>query len=267
MLKPIADGVWVHESGFLRSNGVVVEGSAGVLLIDPGLTRAEFACLADDLRDLGKPVVAGMSTHPHWDHVLWDPSLGDAPRYGTAAAAAALQDEMSNPGWREQEAEQLPPEIAEDTSLDLFGQLEGLPAGATEVPWEGPRVRIIEHRAHAPGHAALLVEQARVFVAGDMLSDILIPFLDLTTTGGIDDYLAALDRFDALAADVDVVVPGHGSVGDADELRARIELDRAYVTALRGTDRTDPRLLPSAPNGEWLPDVHEWQRQQVRPAP
>ena len=67
-----------------------------------------------------------------------------------------------------------------------------------------------------------------------MLSDVLVPMLDLT--GGADpvgDYLAALDRLETVAPDVDVVIPGHGSVGGADQTRVRAELDRAYVRALR----------------------------------
>src|SRR5581483_6330615 len=117
-------------------------------------------------------------------------------------------------------------------------------------------VRIIEHQAHAPGHAALLIEERGVLVAGDMLSDVLIPMLDLNGTADpIDDYLAALRLFDAVAHDVDLVVPGHGSVGGADQVRARIEQDRGYVHALRdGVVPGDPRIGPSATFGrDWLP--------------
>jgi hypothetical protein len=32
-------------------------------------------------------VVAGFSTHPHWDHLLWHPRLGDVPRYATPGGA------------------------------------------------------------------------------------------------------------------------------------------------------------------------------------
>ena len=70
MLKQVAEGVLVHESEFIQSNCVVVQGRDGVLLIDPGITGDEMAALADDLRELGQPVVAGFSTHPDWDHVL-----------------------------------------------------------------------------------------------------------------------------------------------------------------------------------------------------
>ncbi len=266
MLKQVAEGVLIHESEFLQSNAVVVQGRAGVLLIDPGIQGSEMAALANDLRELGQPVVAGFSTHPHWDHLLWHAGLGEAPRYGTARCAATVRDLLSDAGWKVRVAEMLPADIAEQIPLDLFGLITGLPAETARIPWDGPQVRIIEHQAHAPGHAALLIEECGVLVAGDMLSDVLIPFLDLNDTADpIEDYLAALRLLDGAAHDVDVLVPGHGSIGGSDEIRARIEQDRAYVHALRDVHvPSDPRVGPSATFGkDWLPGVHEWQLQQL----
>ena len=112
MLTQVAEGVLVHRSELLRNNTVVVQGSSGVLLIDAGITGSEMTCLADDLRQAGRPVVAGFSTHPDWDHVLWDAELGDAPRYGTARCAAAMAELRSHADWTDRVTEGLPPEIA-----------------------------------------------------------------------------------------------------------------------------------------------------------
>jgi glyoxylase-like metal-dependent hydrolase (beta-lactamase superfamily II) len=222
-----------------------------------------MATLASDLGELGQPVVAGFSTHPDWDHVLWHAGFGDPPRYGTARCAASIRDVLSNEDWKDRVAEGLPPEYAEEIPMDLLGLITGLPAEAAQIPWDGPKVRIIEHQAHAPGHAALLIEERGVLVAGDMLSDILMPFLDLSAANPIEDYLAALRLFESVAADVDAVIPGHGSVGGAEQLRARIKQDRAYVQdLLEGKDPSDPRVGPSAPL-DWLPDVHRWQLQRL----
>ncbi|RFU19268.1 MBL fold metallo-hydrolase [Geodermatophilus marinus] len=263
MLMQVAEGVLVHRSELLRNNAVVVQGRAGVLLVDPGIRGEEMACLARDLSELGRPVVAGFATHPDWDHVLWHADLGDAPRYGTARCAAYLRDLRSDPDWRARVAEGLPPEIAEEVPLDLFGLVTGLPAGTARVPWDGPRVRIVEHPAHAPGHAALLVEERGVLVAGDMLSDVLVPMLDDPGDTGypVEDYLVGLQVLEGVADDVDVVVPGHGSVGRGARVRARIEQDRAYVRALRdGRAPDDPRIGPSVePGWEWVRDVHAGQ--------
>ncbi len=266
MLRQVGEGVLIHQSELLQNNAVVVQGRAGALLIDPGIQGSEMACLANDLRELGQPVVAGFSTHPDWDHVLWHAKLGEAPRYGTARCAAAIRDLLSDAGWKARVAEMLPPDIAEEIPLDLFGLITGLPAETARIPWDGPQVRIIEHQAHAPGHAALLIEERGVLVAGDMLSDVLIPMLDLNDTADpIEDYLAALRLLEGVAGDVDILVPGHGSIGGADQVRARIDQDRAYVHALRDAGVPgDPRVGPSATYGkDWLPGVHERQLQHL----
>lgn len=87
-----------------------------------------------------------------------------------------MRDLLTNADWKARVAEVLPPEIAEEIPLDLFGLITALPAETSQLPWDGPKVRIIEHQAHAQGHAALFIEERGVLVAGDMLSDILIPF-------------------------------------------------------------------------------------------
>ena len=267
MLKQVAEGVLIHQSDILQNNTVAVQGRGGVLLIDPGITGHEMACLANDLREMGQPVVAGFSTHPDWDHVLWHAELGDAPRYGTARCAASMRDLRSDANWKARVAEGLPPEIAEEIPLDPFGLITGLPAGTAEIPWDGPRVRIIEHPAHSPGHAALLIEERGVLVAGDMLSDVFIPMLDdfTSTNDPIEDYIVGLRLLAGVADDIDVLIPGHGSVGRADQVRARIDQDRAYVHALRdGHDPDDPRIGQSAkPGWEWVSDIHAGQAQSV----
>ena len=266
MLRQVAEGVLIHESEFCQSNAVVVQGRAGVLLIDAGVRGDEMACLANDLSDSGQTVVAGFSTHPHWDHLLWHARLGAVPRYGTARCASSVRGFLSDPRWKDRIAEWIPPDIVEQLPLDLLGLVTGLPAETARIPWDGPQVRIAEHQAHAPGHAALLIEERGVLVAGDMLSDVLIPMLDLNDTADpIENYLAALRLLEGVAGDVDVLAPGHGSIGGADQVRARIDQDRAYVHALRGAGvPSDPRIGPSATYGkDWLPGVHERQLQRL----
>jgi glyoxylase-like metal-dependent hydrolase (beta-lactamase superfamily II) len=267
VLRQVAEGVLIHESEFCQSNAVVVHGRAGVLLVDPGVLGYEMAALADDLRELGQPVVAGFSTHPHWDHLLWHTRLDASPRYGTARCAATVRDRLADPGAKARiAAELIPQDIAEQVPLDLLGLITGLPAEMAQIPWDGPHVRIIEHQAHAPGHAALLIEERGVLVAGDMLSDVLIPMLDLNDTADpIEDYLTALRLLEGVTGDVDVLVPGHGSIGGADQVHARIAQDRAYVHALRDAGLpNDPRVGPSAKDGwDWVAGVHEGQLQRL----
>jgi glyoxylase-like metal-dependent hydrolase (beta-lactamase superfamily II) len=269
VLTPVADGVLVHQSTFCQSNAVVVQGDGGVLLVDPGVLADELACLANDLAESGQRVTVGFSTHPHWDHLLWHPAFGAAPRYGTARNAATVEARLSDAGAKARVRSMIPADIADRVPLDLLGGVTGLAPGATRIPWDGPAVRIVEHPAHASGHAALVIEERGVLIAGDMLSDVLIPVLDLSgASDPIDDYLSALRTFDGLADGVEAVIPGHGSVGGPGALRARIDQDRAYLHAVRDARHpdADPRIGPSARNGwDWVTGLHEGQFQRLAP--
>src|ERR1700735_2267022 len=118
VLRQVAEGVLIHESEFCQSNAVVVHGRAGVLLIDPGVHGSEMAALANDLRELGQPVVAGFSTHPHWDHLLWHARFGAAPRYGTARCATTVRNLLSDARWKARVVERMAdPRVAQITAV------------------------------------------------------------------------------------------------------------------------------------------------------
>jgi len=230
MLNQVADGVWVRQSGWVWSNTTVVRADDGLVLVDPGIEGSELDELADDLDRLGIPVVAGFCTHPHWDHLLWHHRFGDVPRYATAACAQVA-------GEARERAQAMAAESATGIPLELVALLTPLPADGGPVPGE-----IIEHDAHAVGHAAVLLADRGVLIAGDMLSDVLIPLLDPRRPDQESAYQASLDRLGEAARHVDVVIPGHGAVARGSEVAARFATDRAYLDALRrGEEPVDER--------------------------
>jgi glyoxylase-like metal-dependent hydrolase (beta-lactamase superfamily II) len=199
-LRQVADGVWVRQSAWVASNAIVVRAEAGLVLIDPGIDGAELSQLADELEGLGLPVVAGFATHPHWDHLLWHSRFGDVPRYATAACAHVATE-------RRELGQEMAAQSASGIPLELLGLVTPLPADGGPVPGE-----IIEHEAHAIGHAAVLLADRGVLLAGDMLSDVLVPMPDPRGADPLGAYETALDRLAEAARQVDVLVPGHGSV-------------------------------------------------------
>jgi glyoxylase-like metal-dependent hydrolase (beta-lactamase superfamily II) len=244
VLREVADGVWVRQSGWMWTNSIVVRGDEGLVVIDPGITGAELDALADDVDALGIPVVAGFSTHPHWDHLLWHPRFGDVPRYATRAnaeLAAVAQDR----------ARAMAAESAEGVPLELVALVEPLPEdGTAPLPGE-----LIVHNAHAVGHAAILLADRGVLLAGDMLSDVMIPLFDPRQEDQPAAYEDALGRLDTIIDRVGVAVPGHGSVADGrDAVAARLAADRAYINALRAGDEPDDARL--GPHAEWLDGPH-----------
>jgi hydroxyacylglutathione hydrolase len=260
-LTEITPLVQVATSELYRTATGVVGGPDGqVLLIDPGVLPGELDALAAELDADSRRVAAAVATHAHWDHVLWARALGPAPRYATAATVRLLA------AHREQLVEEplraWGGEYYAAFDVAAAGRLTAAPAGGA-IPWPGPGVRLLPAGGHCPGHAGVVVEPAagvvvepaagvvvqsdagvvvqsdagvvesnRVLFAGDMLSDLELPWPDWELE---PDPLAAYRRgLDALAAvpGVAVVVPGHGSPGEAAELRRRIDADRSYLDAL-----------------------------------
>src|SRR6516225_9011515 len=154
MLNQVADGVWVRQSEWVWSNAIVVRGEGGLILVDPGIDGSDLSQLADDVDRLGIPVAAGFSTHPHWDHLLWYARFGDVPRYATPAGAQAA-------GEARERAQAMAAESASGIPLELIALVTPLPAEGGPVPGE-----IIEHQAHAVGHAAVLLADRGVLLAG-----------------------------------------------------------------------------------------------------
>jgi len=248
MLNEVADGVWVRQSEWVWSNAIAVRGDEGLILVDPGIAGSDLEALADDVDRLGIPVVAGFSTHPHWDHLLWHPRFGDVQRYATAPNVQRATEAREL-------AQKMAAESASGIPLDLVGLLTTVPADGGPVPGE-----ILEHDAHAIGHAAILLADRGVLVAGDMLSDVLIPLLDPRQSGQVDAYASALDRLAAAAKGVDVVIPGHGAVAQGAEIAARFAADQAYIDSLRrGEEPVDARL-----EQDWLARPHQGNLEHAR---
>ena len=248
MLTEAADGVWVRQSSWVWSNAIVVRDGDGLVLVDPGIDGSELDELADEVQALGLPVVAGFCTHPHWDHLLWHPRFGDVPRYATASCARTATEARER-------AQAMAADSASGIPLELVALVSPLPADGGPVPGS-----LVEHEAHAVGHAAVLLADRGVLLAGDMLSDVLIPLLDPRRPNQVGAYEAALDRLGAAAAQVDVVVPGHGAVAHGAEVAARLAADHAYIDALRrGAEPVDARL-----EQDWLVGPHRSNLQLAR---
>ena len=127
MLNQVADGVWVRQSEWVWSNAIVVRADGGLILVDPGINGSDLNQLADDVDRLGIPVVAGFSTHPRWDHLLWHSRFGDVPRYATPGCAQVAAEARER-------AQAMAAESASGIPLELIGLLTPLPADGGGVP-------------------------------------------------------------------------------------------------------------------------------------
>lgn len=250
-LIEVAPGVWTATARTWSTLSTVVVGDDGrCLVVDPALTVAEVRDLAAEITARGWRPVAGFSTHPHWDHVLWSDDLGAIPRWATQAA---VRTSLAH------RADILAESRADAPGHDprIIGRLTPLLADAGKVPWDGPRAVVVPHRAHCLGSAALVLPELGVLIAGDLVSDREVPLLDLDAADPVGDHQTALQRLEQAAEQhgVRVVIPGHGTVTDGAGLRVRVAADRAYLRALiSGGPFDDPRLADP-----WVAGEHDRQ--------
>lgn len=251
----VAPGVLVATGGLFTTTTTVVTGPDGsCLLIDPAVTRADLSGMVVALAARGLRPVAGWSTHPHWDHLLWHAAFGDVPRYATPQATAIASRERNDLAAGAEES-------APGHDLSLIGIVA--PLFASYVPWPGQVAEVIVHDGHAAGHGAVFLPEAGVLVAGDMCSDVEMPIVDPwlppDMSVRLKAYRAGLTRLAAVPG-VRCVIPGHGHIGDAAEFQRRLAADFAYLDVLeRGEQSLDPRITGDASA------FHEEQLSHFRP--
>lgn len=225
-------GVWVATSRrYATTSTILLDGSGGAIAVDPNWDPDELAAIPADLASLGVVCVGGVSTHEHYDHVMWHPELGSVPRWASPRAVQAMEADRER--LLAPLAEYLTPEL-----ITLAGRLDVL--DLDHLPWAGPRTRVVLHQAHAPGHLALLLEESGVLVAGDMLSDVELPMPD-PADEDLDTYVTGLEALRAAVLESRWVVPGHGS--PTSDPRGRLEADLRYLDDLLcGRTSSDPRV-------------------------
>jgi glyoxylase-like metal-dependent hydrolase (beta-lactamase superfamily II) len=242
-LVEAAPGVWVATSRrYGTTSTVILDGHGGALVVDPTWDPDELAAIPADLAVLGVRCVAGLSTHVHYDHVMWHPDLGDVPRWTTQGTVAMVEAD------REKVVAPLVGDLPDDL-VDVAAR--GLaPILGERLEWSGPTAYVHVHHAHAPHHLALELPDLGVLVAGDMLSDIELPMPDDADVD-LATYRAGLESLEDVVRRSRVLVPGHGTVGDRP--LDRWAQDVRYLDDLERTGASDdPRVQLDG-----MADLHE----------
>ena len=201
-LVELTENVWVATSRRYATNStVLMDGHGGAVVIDPAWDPDELAAIPEDLAALGVRCVGGVSTHEHYDHVLWHPDLGDVPRWACRETVAMVSArERSWPPHRR---------LARTSSTSRVG-CSLCPDGTA---LDRPDGRIQVHDAHAPGHLAVLVEASGSSSAGDMLSDVELP-MPAEEDATSSTYAAGLESLRDAVGTARLLVPGHGTPRD-----------------------------------------------------
>lgn len=194
-----------------RNNPVIVQTSAGVVVMDPGGSRAAGDLVLKQIRQLtAEPVVAVFNSHAHGDHWLGNEAIKDAfPKvaiYAHANARDKIRDQVGM-NW-----------------LDTMNRLtKGTARGKRLVPPDhlveaGDIITIgdtrfrIHHtgQAHTDGDIMVEIVEHRVIFTGDIVRNGLLGIMedDSSFAGNV----AAIDYL--IEQKPDFYIPGHGRGGD-----------------------------------------------------
>ncbi len=234
----VGDRVWVARYEWYDVNVSVIEGQAGLVVVDThASTKAAQEVIADLRRLSPRPVVGLVNTHEHVDHVFGNAAFRDefGPVPITAHEAAAantvphgeeVRTAMSARGDHRAEEMAATQIVAADHT---FSSVTSVDLGDRTVELVHPG------RGHSEGDLVVRIDDADVVLAGDLVEESGAP------SYGRDcfplDWPHALDLTLELIGPSTVVVPGHGAPVDRDfvfEQRSSIGVVAQTIRDLAG---------------------------------
>ena len=217
--------LWAAKCRGYAMNTGILHDAAHAALIDPALLPEEVEDIAAFCEGQHLKVETVVLTHHHWDHVLGAARFPGAHvvTHQAYVAQTALDLEHTR------------------RSIQGYYGAEGVAAAPFEPPMPGQtvdriiglmvgdmRVQVFHTPGHARDHLSVYDPDAACLWAGDLLSDLEIPFV----SDRLDAFERTLGMFAGMT--IELLVPGHGSfTRDYAEIRRRIDADRSYVSDLR----------------------------------
>jgi glyoxylase-like metal-dependent hydrolase (beta-lactamase superfamily II) len=253
----LAPGIFSYvqaTGGFCIANAGIIDDPRGATVIDALFTPAMTRALLDQAESLAtSPVARLINTHHHVDHTLGNARF---PAATEILAHARARSEMERVGIG---VLAIIKRIAPHFESDLEGATERLPdatfdGDALELEIGGRRVRLLHFgTGHTRGDVVVHLPEERVLFAGDVAFFNVTP---LAFEGHIGNWMAICDRVLSMD-DVDVIVPGHGPVGDKGHLREmrgylQIVYDGARRALEAGASEDDARAsIGLGPYAAW----------------
>ena len=233
-LHEIADRVWVWlqpggESGV--SNAGVIGDDDGLTIVDTLMVRSQWEPFAAAVKELDRPVKRVLLTHAHIDHVGGTTAFRNAMVLGSPATSALLDQPMPLEAYKTYMAAFA--EEFDDLAISGTRPVSHVVDGPAQLT---PRIELLPASGHTAGDVMALVVDADLLFAGDLC------FFGVTPLAFQGDPATWASVLDAVAELADVIVPGHGPVGAAAEVR---EVQAYLRHCVEGT-------IPPGPWDTWL---------------
>lgn len=240
-IQTVAVAPGVHMLIGSGGNIGVSSGADGVFVIDD-----QFAPLTEKIAGAVAAVTPEsvrfvLNTHWHGDHTGGNENLGST---GALIVAHNNVRRRMNP----------------EEFRDLVGRSNQAPPSALPVVtfsdeinfhWNGEHLHVFHvPRAHTDGDVVVVFTRANAVHMGDLFFNGGYPFIDLESGGGVQGVIDAADAVLALARPDTKIIPGHGELAGAAELRAYRDMIvsvRDRVTQLRGQGMSEDQVVAATP--------------------
>lgn len=224
IVKSVPNG---DEPVFSPLSITMVHGERDAILVDPPFTKDHTQQVGDWFAGKNKRLTHIFITHGHGDHWFGGPTLAD--RFGGAQIVAS-------PGTIHQMAGAL---ARRPTFWDVVfkDQIPPSPLTAVAPPdnrfeLEGHELRIVEvGHTDTDDSSVLHVPSLDLVVAGDVVYNGVHQYFGEAGTDGIDQWLVAIDRMEALRPKL--AVAGHKDKRRDDDAARAIAETRAYLKSAR----------------------------------
>ena len=209
---------------WVANSATLIYGERDAVLVDTFLTIEQSNGLADAIVASGKTLKAIYVTHAHGDHFFGIKVLQDrfpnAKALATPAVVAKMKlqitPEKLNSRWRKLFPDQIPDVISVAEPLD-----------GDEIDLEGNKLVVVSiGHTDTDDSTCLHVPSIGLVVAGDAVYNGIHPFLIESNRQTRLEWIAALDKIDALKPSA--VVAGHKIPGNDDSPR-NVEETRQYI--------------------------------------
>ena len=200
-------------------------GDDGAFLIDDQFAPLSGKIMAAVAELTDAPVEFLANTHWHGDHT------GGNEAFGNAGAVIVAHDNvrvrMSTEQLREIFNQAMPP--SPDAALPIVTFNDEL-----TLHWNGETIHAFHSGpGHTDGDVVLHFQDADIFHMGDNFFNGFYPFIDVDSNGDINGMIATGYRVLAMSNAGTRIIPGHGPLATADDLRDWLQVLRTTRESIR----------------------------------